>query len=195
MSIKRILMFGVLLSIGWMMLRQYQANAGADFMDDLAVVEAQILADADAPSGDSADSASDSEAGGSANGEHANGEQAEADDDHGGGGHGDPAARTFEFFFFVLLAAVLGRWGARKLKQPAVLGELLIGVVLGRYSVCVKRRFCTPLPQQRAGECSCRVHDTQQRHLVAGDSYGLLAREHPIHGHRDPQPDHEYHAE
>ncbi|MFW5658470.1 MAG: cation:proton antiporter, partial [Bacteroidota bacterium] len=37
----------------------------------------------------------------------------------------------FEFFFFVLLAAVLGRWAARKFKQPAVLGELLIGVALG----------------------------------------------------------------
>lgn len=56
---------------------------------------------------------------------------AEHSDNGHSAGHGDPSARTFEFFFFVLVAAVVGRFLARQLRQSAVLGELIIGVALG----------------------------------------------------------------
>lgn len=47
------------------------------------------------------------------------------------GSHGDPYAPVFQSLFFLILAAILGRYLARKLYQPAVLGELMIGVILG----------------------------------------------------------------
>jgi Kef-type K+ transport system membrane component KefB len=46
-------------------------------------------------------------------------------------GHGDPYALVFEIFAFLLVAAVVGRFLASKLKQSPVLGELLIGILLG----------------------------------------------------------------
>ena len=45
--------------------------------------------------------------------------------------HGDKFADTYLFVFFIIGGAVLGRYIARKLKQPPVLGELLIGVIMG----------------------------------------------------------------
>jgi Kef-type K+ transport system membrane component KefB len=45
--------------------------------------------------------------------------------------HGDKFADTYLFVFFIIGGAFLGRYIARKLKQPPVLGELLIGVVMG----------------------------------------------------------------
>jgi Kef-type K+ transport system membrane component KefB len=47
------------------------------------------------------------------------------------GGHGDPYALVFEIFAFMLLAAMAGRFAATKLKQSPVLGELLVGILLG----------------------------------------------------------------
>ena len=47
------------------------------------------------------------------------------------GGHGDPYALVFEIFAFMLLAAMVGRFAATKLKQSPVLGELLVGILLG----------------------------------------------------------------
>ncbi len=49
----------------------------------------------------------------------------------GGGGHADPIAHEALLMAIVLGAAVLGGDLATRLKQPAVLGELLAGVVLG----------------------------------------------------------------
>ncbi len=45
--------------------------------------------------------------------------------------HGDPFARVFEAFAIVLVSALVGRFIANKLKQSVVLGELLIGILLG----------------------------------------------------------------
>jgi Kef-type K+ transport system membrane component KefB len=45
--------------------------------------------------------------------------------------HGDPFARVFEVLAIILLCAVIGRYGAQKLKQSPVLGELLIGIIAG----------------------------------------------------------------
>jgi Kef-type K+ transport system membrane component KefB len=52
-------------------------------------------------------------------------------DIHNGAEHGDKFADTYLFVFFIVGGAVLGRYIARKLKQPPVLGELLIGVIMG----------------------------------------------------------------
>jgi len=49
----------------------------------------------------------------------------------GGGKHADPIAPVILGVTGILFFAVLGRFGARKLGQPSVLGELLMGVILG----------------------------------------------------------------
>ena len=48
-----------------------------------------------------------------------------------GQGHGDPIAAVILGVTGILFFAILGRFGARKLGQPSVLGELLMGVILG----------------------------------------------------------------
>lgn len=48
-----------------------------------------------------------------------------------GGGHSDPFARILALFAAVVFAAMTGRWTAMRLGQPGVLGELLIGIVMG----------------------------------------------------------------
>ena len=45
--------------------------------------------------------------------------------------HSDPYALVFEIFAFMLLAAMAGRFAASRFKQSPVLGELLIGIILG----------------------------------------------------------------
>lgn len=47
------------------------------------------------------------------------------------GSHGDPYASDFLAIFFLLIGAALGAYLARKLNQPPVLGELIIGMVVG----------------------------------------------------------------
>jgi Kef-type K+ transport system membrane component KefB len=51
--------------------------------------------------------------------------------DAAGGGHADPFAPILLELAVVIVVAMLGRWMATAAKQPAVLGELLIGVVIG----------------------------------------------------------------
>ena len=46
-------------------------------------------------------------------------------------GGSDHSAMVFEAFAIILLAAAVGRFGARKLKQPQVLGELVVGIIIG----------------------------------------------------------------
>lgn len=52
-----------------------------------------------------------------------------------GSGHGDPAAPVVLALAVILVAAKFGGDLATRLKQPAVLGELLVGVVLGNVSL------------------------------------------------------------
>jgi Kef-type K+ transport system membrane component KefB len=47
-----------------------------------------------------------------------------------GNGSSDHSAGIFRAFAIILLAAAVGRFGARKLKQPQVLGELVIGMII-----------------------------------------------------------------
>jgi Kef-type K+ transport system membrane component KefB len=48
-----------------------------------------------------------------------------------GGGHQDPFAVVLLELAGVIVAAMIGRWAAARLAQPSVLGELMIGVVIG----------------------------------------------------------------
>lgn len=45
--------------------------------------------------------------------------------------HGDKFAHVYLFLFLIIVSAVTGRFIARKMNQPEVLGELLAGVFLG----------------------------------------------------------------
>ena len=45
--------------------------------------------------------------------------------------HGDPIAPVILGVTSILLFAVIGRFAARKLNQPTVLGELVMGILLG----------------------------------------------------------------
>ena len=45
--------------------------------------------------------------------------------------HGDPIAPVILGVTSILLFAVIGRFAARRFGQPTVLGELLMGIVLG----------------------------------------------------------------
>ncbi|MGD2055998.1 MAG: cation:proton antiporter, partial [Gammaproteobacteria bacterium] len=50
---------------------------------------------------------------------------------HSGPEHSDPIAAVILGVTSILFFAILGRFAARKLRQPPVLGELLMGVILG----------------------------------------------------------------
>ena len=52
-----------------------------------------------------------------------------------GGGHSDPAAPVVLALAIILVAAKIGGDGAVRIGQPAVLGELMVGVVLGNVSL------------------------------------------------------------
>ncbi|MEO8209608.1 MAG: cation:proton antiporter [bacterium] len=45
--------------------------------------------------------------------------------------HGDKFAPIYILLFFIIIGAVLGRFLSKKVKQPAVLGELIAGVIIG----------------------------------------------------------------
>ena len=45
--------------------------------------------------------------------------------------HGDPSARVFGALALLVICAAIGRFGARKLKQSPVLGELAVGIIVG----------------------------------------------------------------
>ena len=45
--------------------------------------------------------------------------------------HGDPFARVFGVLALIVTCAAIGRFGAKKLKQSPVLGELAVGIIVG----------------------------------------------------------------
>ena len=51
------------------------------------------------------------------------------------GGHANPAAPVLLALTIVLVGAKIGGWAAERFRQPAVLGELLAGVVLGNVAL------------------------------------------------------------
>jgi Kef-type K+ transport system membrane component KefB len=54
-----------------------------------------------------------------------------ASGEHGGAGHVDPFAPVLLELAAIIVAAMIGRWAAAAVNQSPVLGELLIGVVVG----------------------------------------------------------------
>lgn len=50
-----------------------------------------------------------------------------------GRANGDPVAPTFEAFGIVLMATLIGRFAARKLNVSLVLGEVLMGIIIGTF--------------------------------------------------------------
>ena len=56
-------------------------------------------------------------------------------DDHGGGGHASPVTPVLIALVIILVAAKLGGELAERVSQPAVLGELLAGVILGNLAL------------------------------------------------------------
>lgn len=52
-------------------------------------------------------------------------------DEHPEAGHSDPFSFILIELALIIVVAMIGRWVAIKFNQPAVLGELLIGVILG----------------------------------------------------------------
>ncbi|MGO9020112.1 MAG: cation:proton antiporter [Syntrophobacteraceae bacterium] len=47
--------------------------------------------------------------------------------------HGDPSARVFGVMAIIVSSAAIGRFGAKKLKQAPVLGELAVGIIVGAF--------------------------------------------------------------
>lgn len=64
------------------------------------------------------------------------------------GGHTDPFSKEFLAIFFILIAAVTGRFIARKFKQSEVLGELLIGIALGALLFNANNKLVTTIRYQ-----------------------------------------------
>ena len=63
---------------------------------------------------------------------------------HGeGGGHEDPFSLVILLLAVVILLAMVGRWAATRLHQPSVLGELLIGVLVGNVLYALERPLAT----------------------------------------------------
>ena len=71
----------------------------------------------------------------------------------GGNGHSDPVAPVILGVTGILFLALLGRFGARKLGQPSVLGELIMGVVLGNLAYYLHLDLIMVL---REGPAICR---------------------------------------
>lgn len=55
------------------------------------------------------------------------------------GGHVDPFSSVLLLLALITFLAILGRWIAEQVKQPSVLGELLIGVMIGNVGVWLER--------------------------------------------------------
>ena len=87
----------------------------------VCLLAARALSAADAPPTTAATAAT-TQTTGAHGGGHAN--------DHAGG-HSDPFAFVLLELAAIILVAMGGRWAAAKVKQPAVLGELLVGVAVG----------------------------------------------------------------
>ena len=60
---------------------------------------------------------------------------AHEEDDHGGGGHADPVAPVLLAIVLILLLAKVGGDLFERCGMPAVLGELVIGIVLGNFAL------------------------------------------------------------
>lgn len=63
-------------------------------------------------------------------------------------GHHDPYSEMFLFFFAIILTAIVGRFIAKKLNQSPVLGELMLGIVVGSLLYAMHRPISVVLRHQ-----------------------------------------------
>ena len=92
-----------------------------------------------------------------------------------GGGHSDPYSSEFLAVFLILSAAIIGRFIARKLKQSEVLGELIIGILIGALGyqfgneVIVTIRHTNEINQvlEHMGDGGASFEDNVQNQILA----------------------------
>ncbi|MCP3867117.1 MAG: cation:proton antiporter [Gammaproteobacteria bacterium] len=93
--------------------------------------------------------------------------------------HSDPIAPVIFGVTLILVAALIGRYTARHLNQPSVLGELLMGVVLGNllyvfhYDLMVVLREGTAV-MDIARHALAGISLTEAANVVLGDHYGPI---------------------
>lgn len=76
-------------------------------------------------------------------------------------GHSDPIASVIVWVTLILFCAIVGRYLARQLNQPGVLGELIIGIILGNLCYYFGLQLVTVLREGTA------IYDISQQ-LLAG---------------------------
>jgi len=87
--------------------------------------------------------------------------QAASPSSHPEGGHADPFASVLLQLGMIVVAAIAGRWVARKLNMASVLGELLIGVIVGNIGIWLGRPvFLLIMHMERAQELISLVATT-----------------------------------
>ncbi len=83
-------------------------------------------------------------------------------------GHSDPFALILIELSIIILMAVFGRWAAGQVKQPAVLGELLIGMAIGNLGYWLGQPFFTMVMYM--GEANQVLHYAWNHGLSIADA-------------------------
>ncbi len=96
-------------------------------------------------------------------------------------GHSDPYALVFEIFALMLLAAMAGRFAANQFKQSPVLGELLIGILLGAILYQIGTPVVTTLRHYE------EIDQTVQKVLNQNLGWQALSKK-PCRSHTCPSP-------
>lgn len=102
--------------------------------------------------------------------------------------HADPIAPIIFGVTLILAAALIGRYGARRLGQPSVLGELVIGVLLGNFLVCCDFQLMLVLREGTAALDMIRLTlegmswDQAAQHVMGPEGAGFLALLRGPHG-------------
>lgn len=121
------------------------------------------------------DTASIEAAGTDATTDSSTSEEAHGDDDHGssdssheGGGHADPFAPILLGFASLVVAALIGRAIAARLDQPTVLGDLMMGVILGNVGYALGQPFAVVI--MHLDSVSGTFRDTWNNNLPVGEA-------------------------
>jgi len=106
------------------------------------------------------------------------------EEEHGGGGHADPVSPLLASICIILFLAKVGGDLAERIKLPAVLGELLVGVLLGNFMLMTgydTLEFLKPPPSemlmsQFPFEESDKVLEVFAHNMEPGATLDMLAR-------------------
>ena len=72
--------------------------------------------------------------------------------EHEGGGHTSPVIAVLLALAMIILAAKIGGDLMVRLRQPEVLGELIVGIILGNLSLLGIHTFRLSPPRPRVGD-------------------------------------------